>query len=171
MTKAINPQSGRPHPDNPEYGRQVHINLKAAYSLIKNSMNQGLYIPAYVTAFSIIEDRLFAMYVVTKRVFDGVKDVNRDYRQSLLFCADYLIEHSQLERSMKKKLEKQFDLRNKRFHGAMWRLDEFTEKNTQIVVDLAREITDLRKRQAKKYGTGQVLAPRKMKVAEKEKIS
>lgn len=170
MIKATNPQSRRPHPDNPEYGKQVHINLKAAYSLIKNSMSQGLYIPAYVTAFSIVEDRLFAMYVVTKRVFEGVKDVKRDYRQSLLFCADYLIDRSQLERSMKKKLEKQFDLRNKRFHGAMWRLDEFTEDNTQVVVDLAREFTDLRKRQAKKYGTGQASAPIKMVTAEKEKI-
>lgn len=117
-------------------------------------MEQGLYMPAYVTAFSIVEDRLFAMYVVTKRIFEGVKDIKRDYRQSLLFCADYLAEHNQLERSMKKKLEKQFDLRNKRFHGAMWRLDEFTEANTRLVVDLAREMTDLRDFQRKKYGVG-----------------
>lgn len=154
MTKESNPKSRRPSPDSPEYGKQVHINLKAAFSLIKKSMDQGLYMPAYVTAFSILEDRLFAMYVVAKRVKEGVKDVKRDYRSSLLHCAEYLIEHGHLEKSMKKKLEKQFDLRNRRFHGAMWRLDEFTEKNTQVVVDLAREMTDFRNKQKKRFGIG-----------------
>ena len=144
----------RPPTDSPDYGKQVHINLKAVYNLIKKSTEQGLYMPAYVTAFSIVEDRLFAMYVVAKRVTDGVKDVKRDYRTSLLHCAEYLIENKHLEKSMKKKLEKQFELRNKRFHGAMWRLDEFSDKNTKDVVDLARSLTDLRQAQKRKFGNG-----------------
>jgi hypothetical protein len=148
------PKSRKPHPNSLDYGKHVHMSLKAAFSLIKKSMNEGLYMPAYVTAFSIVEDRLFAMYVVGKRVTEGVKDVKRNYRDSLLKCADYLIEQKHLEKSMKKILEKQFDLRNKRFHGAMWRLDEFTEKNTQVVIDLARQMTDMRKFQKKKFGIG-----------------
>ena len=94
------------------------------------------------------------MYVVAKRATEGVKDVKRNYKVSLLTYADYLVEHKHLDKSMKKTLEKQFDLRNKRFHGAMWRLDEFTEQNTQVVIDLAREMVDLRKAQKKKFGLG-----------------
>lgn len=144
----------RPAPDSPDYGQRVHISLRAAFSLINRSMKEGLYMPAYVTAFSIIEDRIFAMYVVAKRAVDGEQDVKRDYRVSLLKHTEYLAENKHIDKSLVKKIAKQFDLRNKRFHGAMWRLDEFTEKNTQDVIDMARLITDLRSAQRKKYGNG-----------------
>ena len=91
MATDKSPKSRKPHPDSQEYGKHVHLSLKAAFSLIKKSMNEGLYMPAYVTAFSIVEDRLFAMYVVAKRVSEGVKDVKRNYKDSLLKCADYLV--------------------------------------------------------------------------------
>lgn len=150
----LSTKSLRPSPKSHSYGKEVHIGLKAAFSLIKKSMNESLYMTAYVTAFSIVEDRLFAMYVVAKRTTEGVKDVRRDFRVSMLSYVDYLVENNHLEQSMKSSLKKQFDLRNKRFHGAMWRLHEFTEMNTQTVIDLARKMTDLRKAQKKRYGNG-----------------
>ncbi len=115
-------------------------------------MAEELYFAAYVIAFSIVEDRLFAMYAVCKKSVEGVQEVQRNYRSSLLDCVNYLIEKKHLEGHMKPVLEEQFDLRNKRFHGAMWRLDEFTKENTQIVVDLARKMTDLRTKQKQNLG-------------------
>jgi hypothetical protein len=110
--------------------------------------------PAYVTAFSIVEDRLFAMYVVARRVIEGDTHVERNFRISLLEYADYLIKHDHLEKSIKAILKREFDLRNRRFHGAMWRLDEFNAENTTQIVDLARQMTDLRNKQKKQFGTG-----------------
>ncbi len=112
--------------------------------------------PAYVTAFSIVEDRLFAMYVVAKRVVEGEMNVERNFRISLLEYADYLIKNEHLDRSIKATLKREFDLRNRRFHGAMWRLDEFNLENTTQIVNLARAMTDLRNKQRKKFGNGLV---------------
>ena len=154
-SKTPEPKSRRPTRDSEDYGSHVHIHLKAAFGLIKKCMKDGLYMPAYVTAFSIVEDRLFAMYVVAKRVTDGETEVRRNFRISLLENANYLIKNGHLEKSLKAILNRAFDLRNKRFHGAMWRLDEFNEENTTQIIDLARLLTDLRNKQRKKFGTGQ----------------
>ena len=137
MTTSKEPvlKSRRPKRDAEDYGSHVHIHLKAAFGLIKKCMKDELYIPAYVTAFSIVEDRLFAMYVVARRVTDGETEVRRDFRISLLENADYLIKNQHLEKSIKPILNRAFDLRNKRFHGAMWRLDEFNEENTTQIID------------------------------------
>ena len=157
MTSSKTPvlKSRRPKRDAKDYGSHVHIHLKAAFGLIKKCMKDGLYMPAYVAAFSIVEDRLFAMYVVAKRVTDGETEVRRNFRISLLDNADYLIKNGHLEKSIKNILNLEFDLRNKRFHGAMWRLDEFNEENSTQIIDLARLLTDLRNKQSKKFGTGQ----------------
>jgi hypothetical protein len=157
MTTSMTPvvRSRRPKGDSEDYGSHVHIHLKAAFGLIKKCMKDGLYMPAYVTAFSIVEDRLFAMYVVARRVIDGETEVRRNFRISLLKNADYLIKNGHLEKSIKPILDLEFELRNKRFHGAMWRLDEFNEENTTKIIDLARLLTDLRNKQRKKFGAGQ----------------
>jgi hypothetical protein len=156
MTASKTPvaKSRRPIRDSEDYGTYVHIHLKAAFGLIKKCMKDELYMPAYVTAFSIVEDRLFAMYVVAKRVVDGEMNVERNFRISLLEYADYLIKNGHFEKSIKPVLKREFDLRNRRFHGAMWRLDEFNEHNTTQITDLARLLADLRTTQKKNFGLG-----------------
>ncbi len=154
--KTASAKSRRPARDTADYGKHVHIHLKAAFGLIKKSMKDELFMPAYVTAFSIVEDRLFAIYVVAKRVVEGEMNVERNFRISLLEYADYLIKNEHLDRSIKATLKREFDLRNRRFHGAMWRLDEFNLENTTQIVNLARAMTDLRNKQRKKFGNGLV---------------
>lgn len=146
-------------PNSPDHGMRVHLNLKKAFNIINRSMNDNIYIPAYILAFSIVEDRLFAMYVVAKRVCEGAKEVKRDYRRSLLECARYLAKVGHLESEMIYRLTNEFNMRNKRFHGAMWRIDEFTQENTQSVIVLAKDILKARQKQKRKYGTGEDVTP------------
>lgn len=143
----------RPTEDTAEARYRIFLHLRAAFGLIKSSMANELYMPAYVTAFSIIEDRIFAMYVVATRV-NKKTEVARDFGQSILVYARYLLKHDQIDIITLNKLIEECKLRNKRIHGAMWRLNEYNAENTQNVVDLARALTNFRKLQAKKHGIG-----------------
>jgi hypothetical protein len=145
--------SKRPVEDTQEARYRIFQHLKSAFGLIKSSMANEFYMPAYVTAFSIIEDRIFAMYVVAFRV-NKEGETHRDFGKSILVYAKYLLKYKHIDDVTFTQLTKECDSRNKRIHGAMWRLNEYNEENTQKVVTLARVLTNFRKAQSKKHGTG-----------------
>jgi hypothetical protein len=150
MTKRT---SKRPTQDTAEDRHHVYLQLRNAFGLIKGCMSSGLFMPAYITAFSIIEDRIFAMYVVAKRAAKE-QDEPRDYNKSILKYSEQILSRNVIDKDTHEKLVVECGLRNKRVHGAMWRLDEYTKENTEKVVSLARRLTEFRKAQSKQHGIG-----------------
>lgn len=144
----------RPTSDTAEARKQVHLNLRKAFSLINKSLKDEVFIAAYVTAFSIIEDRIFSMYVVAKRVETKEDVIQRNPRTPLINYINYLVSKKAITRDVAKKIEAETIRRNQLLHGAMWRLDEFTEEETKKVVTLAKEMNTLRTAQRKVYGVG-----------------
>lgn len=144
----------RPIADTTEARMQIHLNLRKAFSLINKSLKDEIYIAAYVTAFSIIEDRVFSMYVVAKRVETGKRDIRKNPREGFKVYVDYLKEVKAIPTATVKKLYSEADTRNKLLHGAMWRLDDFNKRTTERAVALAKELNSLRTAQRKIYGIG-----------------
>jgi hypothetical protein len=144
----------RPTNDTPESRKQVHLNLRKAFSLINKSIKDEIYIAAYVTAFSIIEDRVFSMFVVAKRVETRKKEIKKNPRVGFVVYVNYLSETKTIPKAIANKLISEADTRNKLLHGAMWRLDEFNKRTTDRVVNLAKELNILRTEQRKLYGIG-----------------
>jgi hypothetical protein len=120
------PKNRRPTNDTPEDRYRIFLHLKAAFGLIKRSMENEFFMPAYVTAFSIIEDRIFAMYVVAKRVANEPAE-ERNFRISILDYAKTLKAYGYIDAQTYTKLQDECKHRNKRVHGAMWRLVRIPE--------------------------------------------
>jgi hypothetical protein len=144
----------RPIGDTVEARKQVHINLRKAFSLINKSINDEIYIAAYVTAFSIIEDRVFSMYVVAKRVETGEIAITKNPRDVMMKYINYLEKKKTIPLATAKKIEAEIKARNSLLHGAMWRLDEFDKEMADRALNLAKEINALRTAQRKEIGIG-----------------
>jgi len=144
----------RPTDDTKEARMKTHVNLRKAFSLINKSMKDEIYIAAYVTAFSVIEDRVFAIYVVAKRVETGIIEIKKNPKETFKSYVDYLKDEKVITKLVAEKLLSEADTRNKLLHGAMWRLDEFTKRTTERAVNLAKEMNALRTAQRKIHGIG-----------------
>ena len=144
----------RPTGDTKEARQQVHINLRKAFSLINKSLKDEIYIAAYVTAYSIIEDRIFSMYVVGKRVETGVIQITKNPRDVMMKYVNYLERNNFITLVTANKIKDEIQARNNLLHGAMWRLDEFDKETAERALNLAKELNSLRKEQRKKFGIG-----------------
>jgi hypothetical protein len=144
----------RPTDDTATARMDTHIHLRQAFSLINKSLKDEIYIATYVTAFSIVEDRVYAMYVVAKRIETDTIDIQREPRRGLVDYVEYLKEKQTIPATTASKICNEAGRRNKLLHGAMWNLKDFNKKNTERVVDLAKELNQLRADQRKKHGVG-----------------
>jgi hypothetical protein len=140
--------------DSAKARMETHIHLRKAFSLIKKSLKDEIYIAAYVTAFSIVEDRVFAMYVVAKRIETNVIKIKKEPRTGIVDYVRYLKENKFISATTASRICNEAGRRNTLLHGAMWRLKDFNKKNTERVVALAKELNQLRTAQRKIHGVG-----------------
>ena len=141
-------------PRNTATQQEKHIAFKNAFDTVTQCMDAKNYIGAYVIAFSLIEDRIRAMYVVwhrsTKdaaladkelRVTGFAKQINTLRKNAknipMIEAALLLVEAKQ---------------RNQLLHDAMWNLSVFSEPVAQRAIALTRMVERLRRAQKKKYG-------------------
>ena len=140
----------RPKDDTAESQRKKYEHHKKANSTLNYYLEQGNWIGAYVIAYSLLEDRLRAMYVVAQRDIHKVVTTDEDIKAPFARLVGYLKKNNHLEQEFASKLQKANDNRNKLLHDAMWELDVIKEKDvanvTNLKNDLAKVVEKLKKK-------------------------
>jgi len=80
----------RPKDDTAESQRKKYEHHKKANGTLNYYFEQGNWIGAYVIAYSLLEDRLRAMYVVVKRDIEGIELIKDDINVPLARIVGYL---------------------------------------------------------------------------------
>lgn len=121
--------------------QQKHASFKRAFETISSYKIQKNYLAAYVVTFSVIEDRIRALYVTWyrennggidpshKKIYDGFTRLVVALRNKNLIPPDLSI-----------LLIEEAKRRNSLMHAAMWNLDGFTVDLVDAVMNLARAI-------------------------------
>ena len=133
----------RPKDDEAESQRKKYEHHKKANSTLKHYLSEGNYIGAYVIAYSLLEDRIRAMYVVVQRDVHKVVYTKNDINAPLARIVDYLQKNNHLSNELAKRLYKSNDNRNTLLHDAMWELDVFKETDVTKVGKLKDEVSSV----------------------------
>jgi hypothetical protein len=132
--------------------KEKAVAFARAYQRLKSYLDGGDYLAAYVLSFSIVEDRLRAMYVVRHRVETGQDPSERKIHQSLVSIVRYLSAREDLAEELKDQLILTARARNQMVHAAMWLLDETAEHDINELIRLGRALDGARRRQKRKLG-------------------
>jgi hypothetical protein len=130
----------RPIDDSKESQRKKYEFHKKANGTLNYYLEQGNWIGAYVIAYSLLEDRLRAMYVVVKRDIEGIELIKDDINVSLARIVGYLKKNGYLIKELAKQLHKANDLRNTLLHDAMWQIDVIKEEHVIAIKALKNEV-------------------------------
>ena len=136
----------RPKDDEAESQRKKYEHHKKANNTLKHYLEEGNYIGAYVIAYSLLEDRVRAMYVVAQRDVHKVVYTQNDINAPFARIIEYLRDNNHLSMELAKRLQKSNDTRNTLLHNAMWELDVITNDHITRVKKLRDEVaSDLEK--------------------------
>lgn len=133
----------RPKDDTTESQLKKYEHHKKANNTLKHYLEEGNYIGAYVIAYSLLEDRVRAMYVVVQRDVHRVVYTSNDINAPFARIVDYLEKNSHLSKELAKQLYKANNNRNTLLHDAMWELDVFKEKDVITVGKLRDEVSSV----------------------------
>jgi len=133
----------RPIDDTEESQRRKYEHHKKANGTLSYYLEQGNFIGAYVVAYSLLEDRIRAMYVVVQRDIHKVVTTKNDINAPFARIVDYLQKNNHLSKELAKRLYKSNDIRNTLLHDAMWEIDAIKEKNVSNVGDLRDEVSSV----------------------------
>jgi aspartokinase len=129
-----------------------YVAFKAAYAAVKRHQTEGNVLAAYVVAFSIIEDRINALYFMWQRHATGVEPTERQMHKPFAAKVRSLHKVAALSAEVADRLLREASDRNALFHSAMWNLDQFTSEALDRVVALARDLEKIRQGLKKKTG-------------------
>jgi uncharacterized protein YutE (UPF0331/DUF86 family) len=130
----------RPKDDTEESQRKKYEHHKRANGTLNYYLEQGNFIGAYVIAYSLLEDRIRAMYVVVQRDINNAELVIEDVKRSVGGIIGYLDKNGYLTKEIAKQLHKANNSRNSLLHDAMWQIDVFKEADVLKVKDLKNEV-------------------------------
>ena len=131
----------RPKDDTADSQRKKYEHHKKANGTLNYYLEQGNLIGAYVIAYSLLEDRVRAMYVVVERDVNKVELKTEDIKRSLGGIIGFLKKNGALTKELAKQLHKANDVRNTLLHDAMWEVDVIKEQNVLDVRDLRDEVS------------------------------
>lgn len=143
----------RPTDDSKESQRKKYEFHKKANGTLNYYMAEGNWLGAYVIAYSLLEDRLRAMYVVAQRDVHKVIINEEDIKAPYARLVGYLKKNNHLDKELAKKLHKANDNRNKLLHDAMWHIDAIVEDDIKKLKELKNEVAkvvDKLKREVKR---------------------
>lgn len=130
----------RPTDDSTESQRKKYEHHKKANGTLNFYLEQGNLIGAYVIAYSLLEDRIRAMYVVIQRDINKVELIKDDIKRSIGGIIGYLQKQKYLSKELAKQLHKANDNRNRLLHDAMWQIDVFEQGDVLKVIELKKDI-------------------------------
>ena len=127
-----------------------YVAFKTAYQTIAHYQDQGNFIGAYVVAFSLIEDRVRAMFVVQYRsANDGASPSPQRIAESFAKHVRQLQVASVIPQEKATQLLEEAKRRNELLHAAMCNLKAFDEAAVDRGIKLARIVDKLRYAQKK----------------------
>lgn len=127
-----------------------YVAFKTAYQTITHYLAQDNFLAAYVVTFSLIEDRVRAMFVVWHR------DAKKNEPTSKQIAAPFSNHIRQLQvagdipQEDANLLLAEAKIRNELLHAAMWNLKAFDKTAIDRAIKLTRTIDKLRRAQKKK---------------------
>jgi hypothetical protein len=129
--------------------------FKTAFHLINRYLDSGHFIGAYVLLFSIIEDRLNAMYAVRFFVSTNKQPPEFDasdaiHKIGFVDRVKKLRKEGDIEPKLAGELIERASDRNRKLHAALWRNTEFEGEDTLALKRQAYSIDKARKAQKKK---------------------
>ena len=130
----------RPTDDTKESQRKKYEHHKKANGTLNYYLEQGNFIGAYVIAYSLLEDRIRAMYVVVQRDINTAELVIEDVKRSVGGIIGYLEKNGYLTKEIAKQLHKANESRNSLLHNAMWQIDVFKEADVLKIKDLKNDV-------------------------------
>lgn len=124
-----------------------------AFETYKHYIDTQNFIGAYVIAFSILEDRISAMYMTRFIIDQGVYPTEINLRTTpFKKKVDYLHKFGDISDIEHDDWLLRAHERNSKVHAAMWNIDEFKLGDTETLVASARKADNLRGRQKQKFG-------------------
>jgi hypothetical protein len=128
------------------------IAFKRAHGTLNQFLDEANYLAAYVVGFSIIEDRITAMYSVLRSTSTDRPAQKELDRTSFSAKVGALKRANDIGFPEAELLLAEAKQRNELTHSAMWNLDRFDHIVVQRVIALAKLADKLRSRQKSKFG-------------------
>jgi len=127
-----------------------YVAFKTAYQTITHYLAQDNFLAAYVVAFSLIEDRVRAMFVVWHRDAKKNEPTSKQVAASFSNNIRQLQVAGDISQEDANLLLGEAKIRNELLHAAMWNLNAFDKAAVDRVIKLTRTIDKLRRAQKKK---------------------
>lgn len=132
--------------------QEKYVTFKKAYEMIKHYESEENFIAAYVLAFSILEDRIKALYVVSFRHKEK-REPKQDAVNEGFSKLVNKVRHTQfIDTELQNALKAEADTRNALLHTAMWKFDAFTPDAVARVVKLVRTVDQIIRVKKKEVG-------------------
>ena len=148
----------RPLNDSKDDQMTKYIVFKTAYGLVNGYEKSQNYIAAYVVAFSILEDRIKAMYVVSFREKYGRDPQPGAVEEGFGKLVNSLLHLQYVTKEVADELRAEAVNRNQMLHTAMWKLDAFTPESVKRVKTILRKIDLMLRKKKRELGlTSRVL--------------
>ena len=134
--------------------------FKKAFDEVAMHKKSKNYLAAHVVAFSILEDRVTASYVLCFRAINKLNPPNYERLHKVPFkqFLDYLIGMGALDQDLHGELTKASHKRNELLHQAMWRLSAFNLKNVDDVRTLINDVQKSTRKFVKAHGAKELLS-------------
>lgn len=139
----------RPLDDSSDAQKYKYVAFRTAYSLVNHYEKSQNYLAAYVIAFSILEDRLKAMYVICYRRTQGCDPTAKLLDEGFRKLVSKLLHHQYIAKDLAERLAEEAEMRNQLLHTAMWKLDAFTPDTVGRIKSLVRLVDTLHKAKKK----------------------
>lgn len=115
--------------------QEKYVSFRRAFDTVKAHETNGNFIGAFVVAFSLLEDRIGALYTMTKaHRGEPIAKENTSFGAKV----SYLARNNELTADLRDECLRLARERNKKLHAAMWRLDEFQSGDSNRIVNAAR---------------------------------
>lgn len=120
--------------------QEKYIAFRTAYGMLKHYEETENYIAAYVIAFSILEDRIKAMFAVSFLYKNACVPNTDEFNNGFVPLINKVSNWNFLMGDTADKLKSEAIVRNKLLHAAMWRLDAFTPEAVKRVKHLVNVV-------------------------------
>jgi hypothetical protein len=128
--------------------RAKYETFRRAYDTVKTYKVQANYLAAYVITFSIIEDRLRALYVVWYRSKKNAEPSPKQINQPFTRLVNTLVADQTITAELNDELNNEAKQRNELLHAAMWNMDTFSNDIVEKAMKTARNINNAGRRAA-----------------------
>lgn len=129
--------------------QEKYVSFKKAFGTFNHYLTTENYIGAFVIAFSILEDRVNALYFSRKKANGEPRPKGfGTYYKKL----KYLLNQGDINNEIYNEFIECANDRNNKIHEAMRNLEEFKEEDCKRIIKCARKADKLRNEQRKKIG-------------------